>query len=726
MSRGGRRLGRCLSVVVMLTAYQHVGLTGAQPARNPPRYADAIEPLLAEHCVTCHRPGGLGPFSLIGYEAARERAAAIASATGRRTMPPWKPVEPVGVFQGERRLTAAQIDLLARWAAAGAPEGPPSTRSAVPLDADGWSLGPPDLVLTLPEPFVVPAGTTDAYRKFVLAVPIDEQRWIRALEVRPGSSGAIHHARVMVDTTGGARHLDAADPLPGYDGYMMDSAEFPHGHVLGWAPGKMTVAQPDRLSWPLAPGTDLVVQLHVLPRSEPVSVQPELGLYYAKAPATQQPVAMLLNALTIDIPAGDARHVVRDSLQLPVAVDVLSIYPHAHYLAKEIHATAALPDRSERTLLRIDQWDYNWQDEYRYTTPVHLPAGTRVEMRYVYDNSAANPHNPHHPPQPVRSGPKATDEMAQLMLQVLTVGPGDRDTLIRALRAESARDDVAAHEARLRRNPDDYESLTAVAVRHLEAGKIDAALTALQVAIRARPEYADAHYNLGAALFARGAVRDAIAAYRKATELDPAYAQAHNNLGVLLETVGDRTGAIVHYERAIALQPRLADAHENLASALLGNGQLGEAIDHFERALASEPRRATSRAGLAHALTQVGRRADAVADYQRALAVDPTLASALLGLAWLRATAPEPSLRNADEALGLVRRAAPLLGENHPAVLDTLAAAYAAQGRFDRAVDSARRAADRARAHPELGLRAVDVDERLRLYRARQPYRLPQ
>jgi Tfp pilus assembly protein PilF/mono/diheme cytochrome c family protein len=699
----------------------------AQGAREAITYSETIAPILFEHCVQCHRPGGLAPFSLIDYEAARDRAAHIAAATRRRDMPPWKPVAPEGAFQGERRLTSAQIDLIDRWAAAGAPEGKPAARPVPPdFGEGGWQLGAPDMVVRLPEPYGVPAGTSDIYRKFALPVPLEEARWIRAVEVRPGSNGAIHHARIMIDSTGHARDLDAADPLPGYDGFMADSAEFPRGHVLGWAPGRTATALPDSLSWPLAPGSDLVLQLHMLPRSAPVSVAPEVGLYFAATPATLNPVAAILNTLTIDIPAGDATHVVLDRYRLPVAVDLLAIYPHAHYLAREIHATAILPDNSERTLIRIDDWDYNWQDEYRYLEPVRLPAGTRVEMRYVYDNSAANSRNPHHPPLAVRFGPKATDEMAQLMLQVLTVDPADRQVLARHLRLKSVRDEILGYQARVRREPTDHVSRTGLAARYLEVGETEAAMRELRESIRLSPAFPDAHFNLAGALHTQGAIKEAIAAYRRATELDPDYAEAHNNLGVLLEMVGDRAAAAEHYRRAAQIQPHQAGAHFNLGNALAAGGHLKEAVEHYRRALASDPEGAETRIRLARVLTRLGQRAEAISEYRQALALNPALASGLLDLAWLLATAPEPTLRDPLEAVALARRAAPVVGDDHPIVLDTLAAVEASEGRFDQAGEIARRAADRARAIPELRSRAAAIEQRIRLYSARQPYRMPE
>ena len=713
------------SLIVVATFGLSAGVSRA--AQPPVTFTKAIAPILTKHCVPCHQPGGHAPFSLLDYDAARMRAALIASVTSRRVMPPWKPDAPLGAFQGERRLTGAEIELIGRWAAAGAPEGPRASRPAATATPHShWQLGPPDLVLTMPEPYVLAPGQNDIFRKFVLPVPLRELRWIRAIEIQPGPSHAIHHARIMIDATGHARDLDTADPQPGYDGFMIDSGEFPRGHVLGWAPGKTPTALPDKLSWPLAPGTDLVLQLHMLPRADAVEVLPEVGLYFATAPATLTPMAMVLNSMTIDIPAGDAAHIVRDDFRLPVAVDLLAIYPHAHYLAREIQATATLPDGTDRTLIRIGNWDYNWQDEYRYVQPVHLPAGTRIEMRYVYDNSAANPRNRSTPPQPVRFGPKATDEMAQLMLQVLTARPEDSDVLAKSLRAKEAQDEVLAHQARLRRDPNDYKSRTKLAVKHLEAGQVDAALEELREAIRLAPEYPDAHYNLGSALLARGAVRQAIAAYRRATELDPDYAEAHNNLGVLLESLGDRAGAVEHYTRAIQVQPHQAGAHYNLANALLAEGKPGEALAHYRETLASDPAHAEAHARLGLALTQLKRRTEALAAYRRALALDPNLGNALVGLAWLLATAPESNVRNAAEAIALARRAMAIVGADRPDVLDTLAAAYASEGRFDQAIETAQQAASRAAASPEFTSRTAQIEQRRRLYESRRPYRMPE
>jgi Flp pilus assembly protein TadD/mono/diheme cytochrome c family protein len=574
--------------------------TGGQVA-GPVTFTRDIAPILYARCADCHRPGGIGPFSLTTYEGARERAADIAAATAARRMPPWKPVAGHGRFRNERRLAETEIALLARWAATGAPEGDPTDLPPPPSTADGWQLGAPDLVVTMQTPFRLPAGGADVYRNFVLPAGLDARRWVRAVELRPGAGGGrvIHHARILLDATGTARSLDAADTAPGYDGLMLDHARFPAGHFLGWAPGKSPAELPEQIAWPLDPGTDLVLQLHLLPAGEPLDVQPAIGLYFADRPATLTPVSVLLTSKAIRIPAGAPAHVIEDSYQLPIAVDVLGIAPHMHYLGKQVEARATLPDGREEPLLRIDDWDFNWQDEYRYREPVHLPAGTRLRVRFTFDNSTANPRNPHAPPVTVGFGPRAGDEMAELMLQVLPVG--DPDVLVRNLALKRARDDILGYQSLLRTDPDDHVNHAALAVRYLDVGQVALAREHLEQAAALAPDFADAHYNLGSVALAEGDAAAAIASYRRAIALRPDYPEAHNNLGGVLAATGALDEALVHYRSAVRFDPGHSGAHYNIANVLLARGETEEAIRHYRLAQEAAPDDPDIASGLARA-----------------------------------------------------------------------------------------------------------------------------
>ena len=185
------------------------------------------------------------------------------------------------------------------------------------------------------------------------------------------------------------------------------------------------------MAWRLDPGTDVVFQLHMLPTGKPEPIQSSLGLFFAKEPPTKTPYMLRLGSKVIDIQAGDAAYKIRDTYRLPVDARLLSVYPHAHYLAREMKGTARLPDGRLRWLVHIRDWDFNWQDEYRYSSPISLPAGTTLEMEYTYDNSADNLRNPHNPPQRVVYGPQSSDEMGDLWLQVLASDGKGLDQLVR-------------------------------------------------------------------------------------------------------------------------------------------------------------------------------------------------------------------------------------------------------------------------------------------------------
>ena len=236
----------------------------------------------------------------------------------------------------------------------------------------GWQLGTPDLVVTLPEPYILASDGPDISRVFVLPLPVDRMRYVRGIEFRAGNP-RIHHANIRVDATPASRQLDQQDPAPGYDGIIVRSAVYPDGHFLGWTPGQAAPLLPKGLAWNLAPMSDLVLQLHLVPSGKPESIQPSIGFYFTDDVPQERPVMMRLSNQRIDIPAGDANYIVEDTFVLPVDVDVLAVQPHAHYLARAVTGIATLPDGSRRTLITISDWDLRWQHVYRYRTPCRCP-----------------------------------------------------------------------------------------------------------------------------------------------------------------------------------------------------------------------------------------------------------------------------------------------------------------------------------------------------------------
>jgi len=348
--------------------------------------------------------------------------------------------------------------------------------------------------------------------------------------------------------------------------------------------------------------TDLVLNVHLQPSGKPVSIQPSLGLYFTDKPATLYPILLQLEAdKQLDIPPGENNFVITDEFILPVDVDLLAIYPHAHYLGKEMLALAALPDGATKTLIHIKKWNLNWQAVYTYAKAVPLPAGTEISMRYTYDNSKDNLTNPNDPPKRVVAGNRSSDEMAHLWLQVLPrhfaaggvdprkrlqeamarhnvdKDPGDfsaQYNLGAMLQARGeVRQAVEHYQLAVQIKPEDATANNALGGALLATGHVDEAILRLTTSIKARPDNFDAHYNLGYAYAAREKFSEAAEEFRTAARLNPEDANAEANLGGALAAAGKFMESRPHLERALKLDPKNSLARENL--------------DQVKRALAS-------------------------------------------------------------------------------------------------------------------------------------------
>jgi hypothetical protein len=231
----------------------------------------------------------------------------------------------------------------------------------------------------------------------VIPLPTEKRRYVRGLEFRP-CNRVVHHANIRIDRTPASRRFDTEDPAPGDDGLIAHSAGYPDGHFLGWTPGQAAPLLPKGLAWTLEPGADLVVELHMQPSGRSEIVQPSIGFFFGDDPPERTPAMLRLGRQNLDIPAGESRYRSTDSFVLPVDIEVHAVQPHAHYLAREVRGTARLPDGRVQPLIYVRDWDFRWQQFYRYATPFTLPKGTTLSMEFVFDNSAANPRNPSRPP----------------------------------------------------------------------------------------------------------------------------------------------------------------------------------------------------------------------------------------------------------------------------------------------------------------------------------------
>jgi hypothetical protein len=348
-------------------------------------------------------------------------------------MPPWKPQPEWGQFAHSRRLTDLEISFISRWARAGAPRGNRSSEPPAPQFESSWQLGDPSVVLRLPEKWTAPAGGPDLYRCLVIPIAAGKDHYVRAFEFRPGDNQALHHALFFVDAS------ISGPPSSSYD--CFGSPGFlPSAALGGWTPGSRAVAMPEGTAIRVPARARLVVQLHVHPTGKLETIDPQLALYFADGPPRRTLMDVALGSHGIEIAPGDATYTVRDYFELPVPVEVTGIIPHAHYICQDMKAWAVLPDGSRRNLLWIKDWDFNWQEQYRYRTPFTLPAGARIQMLFTYNNSDQNVRNPHHPPERVTWGPGSENEMAGLHLQVIPRNAEDAHELGLALWGKIMRD----------------------------------------------------------------------------------------------------------------------------------------------------------------------------------------------------------------------------------------------------------------------------------------------
>ena len=404
----------------------------APHAKGTLTFTKDIAPVVFNNCSACHRPGEVAPFSLLNFMDVKKHAKQIADITSTRVMPPWKAEPGHGEFMDMRRLTNEQIGMIGQWVDEGCAEGKPEDLPALPKFTDGWTLGEPDLILKVPEAYTLKADGRDELRCFVIPIPIAENKFVRAIEFRPGNRKVVHHAILYLDGSGAARKKDEADPKPGYAS-LAGPGIIPSGSLGGWAPGSFPHFLPDGIARNLKKGNDLVLQIHYHPDGKEEVDQSSVGLYFSKDTNNRVLMGLPMFNRKIDIPAGEKNYVIKDSITVPVDVEAIGIVPHAHYLAKDMRVDATLPDGKKIPLLWISDWDFNWQDQYLYKNKIKLPKDTKIDLTYVYDNSADNIHNPSSPPKRVHFGEQTTDEMALLVIQVVPERKEDALILLASL-----------------------------------------------------------------------------------------------------------------------------------------------------------------------------------------------------------------------------------------------------------------------------------------------------
>jgi len=554
-----------------------------------------IAPIVYKYCAPCHRAGEAGPFPLLTYEDTAKFARQIAVITERRIMPPWLPEPGELKFAGELRLSDEQIGIFKRWAEEGAPQGEAKDLPLRPQFTPGWQLGKPDLVLHAKKAYTLAASGTDDYWNFIFPTDFPTARWVKAIEIRPGEKRVVHHANILLDRMQSSRSQEKrpGDGFPGMELRIESETFDPDSHIFFWKPGSLPHVEPEDMALRLEPGNDLVLNTHLQPSGKPESVEPSIGLYFTDKAATKFPVLLeLQNDKALDIPPGDSHFQVTDEFTMPVDVDLLAIYPHAHYLGKDLVATATRPDGNKQTLIHIPRWDLNWQAVFYYAEQVFLPKGTMVEMRYIYDNSPANIANPFRPPQRVEGGNRTTDEMAHLWLQVLP----REDLTIDGDPRKSLEEAIARHD--VTRDPRDFPAQYNLGAMLQARGETQKALEHYQAAAALRPTDAIANNALGGALLSLGQAGEAISPLLLAIKGKANYFAANYNLGNAYASLGQFDQALLYFQEAARLKPDDSMAEANLGAALAEMGQLDQSKTHLERALKLDPKNSIAHGNL--------------------------------------------------------------------------------------------------------------------------------
>ncbi len=400
-------------------------------------WAEDAAPIFFENCASCHRDGGIAPFSLTTFESAAANASLIQWSLENGIMPPWPPDPNYQHHAYERTLTEAERQTLIDWVEQGAAPGNLVNAPDPPEFPENGDLpGTPDLVLQIPT-YTSQATGADEYRCFVFKNPVQEDRFVTAWEIVPGNREIVHHVVAFQDESGQCAAADDATPEPGYICFGNSCAG---AEMFGaWAPGGNPLTYPAGTGIRLKANADIVVQLHYPAGSAGETDSTKIHFFFApsnngmrevKFATVADPWTTNLNTPFVIPPNTVKTFHTRLDLDFGIDFTILRVFPHMHLLGKSMKAWAKLPDGSIQPFISIPQWDFDWQGMYAFPKLLHVPDGSKIETEFTYDNTSGNPYNPNSPPQTVHYGEETTDEMLFLFMEYLPYQPGDEDIVL--------------------------------------------------------------------------------------------------------------------------------------------------------------------------------------------------------------------------------------------------------------------------------------------------------
>jgi hypothetical protein len=354
-------------------------------------YTGDVAAIMQDKCQSCHRPGQVGPFSLLSYDDARGHSGMIREVVDERRMPPWHADPRYGHFANDRSLTARERAVLLAWVDQGAPLGDPADMPPRKTFPQGWTIGKPDRIFEVPEPYTVPAQGVLDYVELRVPTHFTEDMWVQAAEAQPGDRSVVHHIVILTDDHKTGRRRGG-------------------GHLCAFAPGDVPSVYPPGVARKIPAGSDLVFQIHYTPNGKLRTDRSRVGLIFARAPVTHEAHTHAVAQNLFFIPPGADNHPVRSSFTFPRDAHLLSLLPHMHVRGKSFEYRATYPDGKSEILLSVPAYDFGWQSFYELTEAKAMPKGTRIDCLAHFDNSSGNPANPD-PTKLVIRGDQTFDEM---------------------------------------------------------------------------------------------------------------------------------------------------------------------------------------------------------------------------------------------------------------------------------------------------------------------------
>ncbi len=380
-------------------------------------YFDNIETIVISKCAPCHKQGGYGPFPLTTYNEVKSKGSFIGHVTKTKYMPPWKADPEFQSYKNQIILADQEIDDIQKWISGGFKKG--KEKGKRPEIKDLMVDRNADLVVEMKAPFELSDQAIEDYRFFNIPTDLKEDVYLKSVEFIPGNKQLVHHSRIMADTSNLMHDLDG---MSEYDPEIKKFMTIPLADefMYGWVPGNLPVLYPEGTGKKLYAGTDLLLNIHYAPSSKVDYDKSKIKLYYTKDPVEHEIKTLAIRETHISnqpfyldaetVPTFYVSYTVEEEMNL------VSILPHMHYLGKSFKALAVTPDGDAIPLIKIDEWDFNWQSTYLFNEVIKIPAQSIILVTATYDNTTENPANPNNPAIDVGYGWNTTDEMMNLVI----------------------------------------------------------------------------------------------------------------------------------------------------------------------------------------------------------------------------------------------------------------------------------------------------------------------